>query len=122
MPDQTYPGASTLPLNIPRNAINTTEPDQVEDVPKSATEVSPKELRTELGGTGTTIVGGFLSNQDYNPEFTGTKRIDTFDEMRLSDGTVRAGLLAVKLPLLSADWYIKEPSGDDELGEVADFV
>src|SRR3954470_18708479 len=70
----------------------------------------------------TTIVGGFLSYQDYNPDFTGTRRIDTFDEMRKSDATVRAGLNMVKLPILSADWYIKEPSGDSDLGEPADFI
>lgn len=121
MPDQTYVALPTPPRTTSPNNLNTTEPDQVTGVPTQATEVKPREILTELGGTGTTIVSGFLANQDYNPEFTGTKRIELFNEMR-TDATVRAGLSAVKLPLLSADWYIKEPSGDDELGEVADFV
>jgi hypothetical protein len=119
MSDQTYPQALARPLNASQQ---TTEPDQVTGVPTSAAEVSKKEITTETGGTGTSIVGGFLTNQDYNPDFTGTKRINLFDEMRLSDATVRAGLNMVKLPILSADWYIKEPSGDAELGEPAEFI
>ncbi len=110
MPDQTYASIGTL------------EPDQVENVPTQATQVKKKEVTEELGGSGTAIISGYLTNQDYNPDFTGTRRISLFDEMRLSDATVRAAMLAVKLPLLSADWYIKEPSGDDTLGEPADFI
>ncbi len=122
MPDQTY---ASLPQ---QNRSNTQqpaplEPDQVENVPHQANQVTDKkEVLEELGGTGSAIVGGFLTGQDYNPDFTGTKRINLFDEMRLSDGTVRSGLLAVKFPILSADWYVKEPSGDEKLGPVADFV
>ncbi len=112
MPDQTYPSVS----------IGTLEPDQVENIPTQATQVKKKEVTEELGGSGTSIISGYLTNQDYNPDFTGTRRISLFDEMRLSDATVRAAMLAVKLPLLSADWYIKEPSGDDTLGEPADFI
>jgi hypothetical protein len=97
------------------------EPDQVEGVPKQATEVKKSEVLTEVGGTGTAIIGGFLTMQDYNTDFTGVKRIDIFDEMK-SDATVRAGVLAIKLPLLSADWYIREPSGNDEKSEVTLFV
>lgn len=122
MADQTYAALPRPPQTTSPNGLNVTEPDQVTDVPQSATEVDKKDVVTELGGTGTTIVNGFLSSQDYNPDFTGVRRIDIFDEMRLSDGTVRAAISAVKLPLLSADWYIKEPSGDDELGEPADFI
>jgi phage gp29-like protein len=122
MPDQTYAPLSNHPLSTSPNGLNVTEPDQVTGVPLQASEVNKKDLTTELGGTGTTIIGGFLANQDYNPDFTGTRRITVFDEMRLSDATVRAGLNMVKLPILSADWYIKEPSGDSELGEPASFV
>jgi hypothetical protein len=102
MPDQTYPQALTPRPNASQQP---TEPEQVDT--GTATEAKKKELTTELGGTGTTIVGGFLTGQDYNPDFTGTRRINLFDEMRLSDATVRAGLNMVKLPILSADWYIK---------------
>src|SRR6476620_4668895 len=108
MSSQTYPDALARPLTTTPGDIKVTEPDQVTGVPTSAAEIKKQaEITTEYGGTGTTIVGGFLSNQDYNPDFTGTRRINLFDEMRLSDATVRAGLNMVKLPILSADWYIK---------------
>ncbi len=122
MSDQTYVSISTPPRTTSPTGLNVAEPDQVTGVPQSATEVAQKDITTEVGGTGTTIISGFLANQDYNPEFTGTRRINTYDEMRLSDATVRAGLNMVKLPILSADWYIRDPSGDSELGEVADFA
>src|SRR5689334_11265056 len=123
MADQTYAPVPRPPQLSPLRGIQTTEPDQITDVPTSAADIQDKkQVTTELGGTGTTIVNGFLSSQDYNPDFTGANRIDIFDEMRKSDGTVRSAISAVKLPILSADWYIKEPSGDDELGEPAEFV
>jgi hypothetical protein len=119
--DQTY-ASVPRPPQTPTNGLNTVEPDQVTNVPTSAADVKRKDILREEGGTGTILVNGFLSGQDYNTDFTGTKRIDVFDEMRKSDATVRAAMLAVKLPLLSADWYIKEPSGQEKLGKVADFA
>jgi hypothetical protein len=121
MPDQTYASVGQQPPTVASTSVNL-EPEQVTGVPTQATEVDKTEVLQEIGGSGTAILNGFLTNQDYNPEFTGTKRITLFDQMRLSDPSVRSGLLAVKLPLLSADWYIKEPSGDDELGEPAKFI
>lgn len=64
-------------------------------------------LELELGGTGTILVHGILSESDYNNDLTGPKRIEIYDQMRKGDATVRLGLVAVKQPLLSAGWYIK---------------
>ena len=59
---------------------------------------------------------------DYNPDMQGTKRILIYDEMRRSDGVVRAALRIIKAPLLAAEWYV-EPAEDSEEGrEVAKFV
>jgi hypothetical protein len=98
------------------------EPDQVTGIPTSAAEVGKEEIQTELGGTGTVIVNGFLTGQDYNKELTGTKRIDIYDQMRLSDATVRAGLNVVKLAILSADWYIKGPTDSDKPTPATEFT
>lgn len=64
-------------------------------------------LELELGGTGTILVQGILSEADYNSDLTGPKRIEIYDQMRKGDATVRLGLVAIKQPLLSAGWYIK---------------
>jgi hypothetical protein len=83
---------------------------------------SKKDILTEIGGTGTIIVGGIISMADYNPDLTGTKRIAIFDQMRLGDASVRAALLAVKLPILAANWYIEPASDSAQDTEIADFV
>src|SRR4029078_708782 len=44
------------------------------------------------------------------------------DEMRSSDGTVRSILLATKLPIIRAEWYIEKASEDAQDQEIADFV
>jgi len=86
------------------------------------------DVLEEWGGTGTIIVGGILSNVDYNPDLTGTQRVLLYDEMRKGDATVRAALLAVKLPILSANWYIKPYAADNKADptpqdkEIADFI
>ena len=65
------------------------------------------ELQEELGRTGTVIISGFLASVDYNPDLAGESRVKLYDEMRKGDATVRAALLASKLPILAANWYIK---------------
>jgi hypothetical protein len=112
MPDQLSPIQTSQSL----------EPDQVTGIPTSAAEVSKKEITTELGGTGTVIVNGFLTGQDYKKELTGTKRIDIYDEMRLSDATVRAGLNVIKLAILSANWYVKPPQDSKDPTPATDFT
>jgi hypothetical protein len=79
-------------------------------------------ITQEIGQTGTYIVGGYLADHDYNAELTGWTRVGKYDQMRKGDATVRASLLAVNLPILSADWYIEPASEDAKDVEVADFV
>lgn len=83
---------------------------------------SIRDVMTEFGGTGTIIVGGILSNNDYNLDLTGTQRVILYDQMRKGDATVRAALLAVKLPILSANWYIKPAEDTDDAKKIAEFI
>jgi hypothetical protein len=87
-----------------------------------AKKPSAKEILTEFGGTGTVMVGGILSSVDYNMDLTGTQRVDIYDQMRKGDATVRAALLAVKLPILSAPWFIQAADESDEAKKIAEFV
>jgi phage gp29-like protein len=81
-----------------------------------------QSLVSEIGGTGTQLFDGFLSGVDYNAKLTGWTRIDEYDKMRKGDATVRASWLAVILPVLSADWYIKPASDSTKDKEIAEFV
>lgn len=82
---------------------------------------SPKQ-EEEIGDSGTSIWDGFISDEDYVSELTGSNALTVYDKMRKSDGVVKAALLACELPIRAANWYIEPASDDDKDREVADFV
>jgi hypothetical protein len=78
--------------------------------------------KNEIGASGTVIVGGIISDSDYNLELTGERGIKLIDKMIKGDATVKAALLAVVLPILSAHWFV-QAGGEDEIDQkVARFV
>lgn len=111
---------SNLVSQDARESVNKGEPQS--NVALDPKKPSDKDILTEFGGTGTIIVGGILSSTDYNLDLSGTQRVDIYDQMRKGDATVRAALLAVKLPILSAQWYIEPASEDDKDKEIADWI
>lgn len=85
-------------------------------------DIKKSEAKKELGGTGTTIFGGQISDEEYVSDLRGTSALTTYDKMRRSDGVVKASLMACGLPIRSANWYIKPASDEDKDKEIADFV
>ena len=83
---------------------------------------SPPQGGVELGESGTSIFGGYITDEDYVTELTGSQAIETYDKMRKSDGVVKAAILACELPIRAANWYIEPASEEDKDKEVADFV
>lgn len=77
--------------------------------------------RADLGDSGTRILHGIIQ-EEYNPQLQGIEGIRIFDEMRKSDGTVRAAVLACVLPILRAEWFIKEANDTPAAKEQAEFV
>jgi phage gp29-like protein len=73
----------------------------------------------EIGATGTQIFGGLLGQQDYNPDLNSSTAYDQYDKMR-NDGQVRAALMAIKLPLLNADWTVEAPTDAPSDREIAE--
>jgi phage gp29-like protein len=67
---------------------------------------------TKLGASGVLVQNGVISREEYKRDLSGKKGIETFNEMRRSDGTVRAAIMAVMLPLLGANWHV-QPASDD---------
>jgi hypothetical protein len=76
----------------------------------------------EIGQSGTIILSGMLSNDDYNTTLTGERAIDAYNEMRLGDATVKAALLAVMLPIPSADWRVEPADESAQAKEIAEWV
>ena len=98
--------------------VSFVEKDKPKSRSKKAGLITPQE---ELGGSGTKLLNGFI-NEEYNPKLSGLAGIAVYDEMRKSDGTVKAAVQAVTLPILSAKWYVKAASEDDADKEIAEFV
>ena len=80
------------------------------------------------GATGTPIVSGFVTDlQEYNPILRGRPAFATYEQMRRSDADVAALLMAMKLPIRSAEASIipaeDKPGGPSSLSkEIAEFV
>lgn len=94
----------------------------------SAAPVRPAPAATpqlaELGTTGTPIFGGYLRDTgEYNAALEGLSAFSTYEKMRRGDAQVAATLLAMKLPIRSAEWMIAEPGNATPLEkEAAAFV
>ena len=71
------------------------------------------EAMSEFGMTGTPIFGGgFLRDLgEYSSTFQGGpfSSFRTYEEMRRGDAQVAATLLAIKLPVMGAEWAVREP-------------
>jgi len=77
--------------------------------------------RAELGDSGTRLLHGIIT-EEYNPQLQGIQGIRVFEEMRKSDGTVRAAMMVCTLPIRRADWYVKPASDSTQDEEIANFV
>lgn len=76
----------------------------------------------EIGVPGTHHWGGYIVLDENVPELTSARALDTYDRMRRSDGTIRAMLRALKLPLRSASWEIDAATADNIDLAIAAFV
>ncbi len=76
----------------------------------------------QIGGSGTTIFNGQISQEEYNYNLVGQEARRIYDVMRRSDATIHAALMAVKLPIRSLDYSIEAASDDEADQKIADFV
>lgn len=83
--------------------------------------LSKAQPRVELGDSGTKMLGGFIT-QEYNGTLRGQNGIKVYDEMRQSDGTVRAAMLVTTLPIRRAIYMIKPGTQDEQGKQIAEFV
>lgn len=88
---------------------------------KTSNAKTKKVSTVEIGRSGSNIFKG-LVNDEYNPELQGVKAIKLYDKMRKSDGTVRAAMASVQLPIRRAEWHIKPASEDERDLEIKDFI
>lgn len=77
--------------------------------------------RAELGDTGTRGTHGIIT-EEYNPNLQGLQGIRVYDQMRRSDGTVRAAIMACTLPIRRAKWFVNPASDEQQDQDIAEFV
>lgn len=91
-----------------------------------AAKNSSKKIQTaELGGTGTTVYQGIVSEVEYKSSLSteyGAGGLATFDRMRKSDPVIKASLAIIKLGILQAEWYVEPASDDTQDMEIRDFI
>lgn len=65
-----------------------------------------KNLTKTFGDSGTQRYSGFFL-EEPNSQWRDEQRVDIVEEMRRSDGAIKAVLNAIKAPMLAAEWYIE---------------
>lgn len=92
------------------------------DTPTVEPQRKINNFKGELGESGTQIFHGIIT-EDYNPDFQFPNSVRIYQEMRKSDATVNGVLLALKLPILSAEYTIEPFDAKDTRSvEQAEFV
>lgn len=97
---------------------------KVQDNPQESKPSIPLKSsfpKAELGDPGIRSNKGIIT-EEYNSQLQGIQGIKVFDEMRKSDGTVRATVLACTLPIRRAQWFVKPASDSKEDMDIAATV
>lgn len=87
----------------------------------SIRSLKKSELVRTYGNSGTEYWSGYFS-EEPNAKWRDEQRVDTVEEMRRSDASVRAVLSALKTPILSTETSIMAASEDDKDKEIAEMV
>jgi len=81
---------------------------------------APGPPTAEVGTTGTPFFSGYLRDLgEYNPALEGLSAFSTYEKMRRSDAQVAATLMAMKLPIRSAEWTVSAPANPTPVEEEA---
>ncbi len=84
-----------------------------------------QDLGIEYGDSGVRIFNGIIVGDEYRPELHGRALMRTVEEMRRGDATVMAGLNAVKMPIVAAEWFVEiggDTAQDKEASDLTDHV
>jgi phage gp29-like protein len=90
-----------------------------DDTPKC-----PPQTERGHAGVARSVMGVYAMAEriDYNSAMAPPARWGNVEKMRKSDGSIKAALLAVTLPLLSVEWRVSPASDDPKDEEIAAFI
>lgn len=79
--------------------------------------------KDRISNSGTVFYAGKPKSDEYVIELKDTRtRVEKYDEMLRSNATVAETINLLRMPIASADWFIKKVSDSPEDVEAADFV
>jgi len=83
--------------------------------------LSISDLIKTLGDSGSERYGGYFQDEP-NAQWRDDSRVDLVEEMRRSDGAIKAVLNAIKAPMLATRWYVEIASDNAKDQEIKDFA
>jgi phage gp29-like protein len=109
--------------SIPAGAMSFSDTDAT-PTDQSAEVKPPLTTGQEFGASGTQVYGGYIRQEDHNPELDDfVKATRIYDKMRKGDAQINAMLSVLKLPLRGATWTCVPPADGDEVDQqIADYV
>ena len=114
------PRAKKTPVittGLPGTQVNVPEQNQA-TLPSNPLESSFP--RVALGDSGIRMLHGIIFD-DYNPQLQGVEGIRIYDEMRKSDGTIKAAIQACTLPIRRVKWFINPATDSEEDKQIAEI-
>lgn len=78
-----------------------------------------KPILDSLSATGTAIMSGIITSEEYNPDWFWRDGVHIVEQMLRNDGQIAAVREMVELPIRSAEWKIKPGSEDARDVEIA---
>lgn len=73
---------------------------------EEAPPVSKEDIIRRIGQSGTEVFSGYFQ-EEINQVWRDEQRVDIVEEMRRTDATVKAGLMAMKAPILATDFMVE---------------
>ena len=102
----------------PENANKTPIPTEEQQTLKKVGQVFDGKV---LGNPGTQHYGGYFL-EEYNKDWRDERRVETVEQMRRGDATIKAVLNAIKAPMLATKWRVDIASDDPTDQEIRTFV
>lgn len=96
------------------------KPKEKKEEVRALTPSDVGKMLGAIGATGSIMYKGYYNLVDeleYVNELQGSMAIDTYNQMRKSDGQVQLALLALMNPVINAEWKL-HPPGDPEHDDV----
>lgn len=95
--------------------------EQANQATKPSLPLASSFPKQTLGDSGTRMLHGIIT-EEYNPQLQGIQGIRVYDEMRKSDGTVRAAMIVTTLPIRRAKWFVNPATEEQQDQDIANFV